>query len=143
MDPQTTNYLIAQLDECSFALPWSVIDTRNTTARPDASRPYVDFEIIAGGNPQFTTGSPGANLHQETGQITIAWKVPIRDEANQALAGQYAYALLKRFLYLGTRFDCDDRQVRLSEPLRMGDGQNEAGLWIETMAVSYKLFHVG
>lgn len=136
-------HLGTELDECGLALPWSVIDTRNTTARPDASRPYVDFEILPASADQFTTGSPGDNLHRETGQITISFKIPVGDTTNQNAAGSYANLLLRRFLYPGTRFDCDDRTVRLFSPLRMGFGEDDGGMWIETMAVSYEQYLAG
>lgn len=136
-------HLTSELDECGLALPWTVKDVRNTGENPDASAPWVDFEIIQGGTNQYTTGSPGSNLHQETGQITIAFNVPLGDTTNQALAGEYAYALMRRFLYTGTRFTSDGRTVRLFSPLRMGAGETDGGEWIETMAVSYEHFLVG
>lgn len=136
-------HLTTELDTCGLTLPWTITDTRNTLDNPDASAPWVDFEIISGGVPQFTTGAPGANLHQETGQITITFNVPLGDEANQDLAGHYANNLLRRFLYLGARFTCEGRDVRLHTPVRMGVGEDDGGMWIETMAVSYERYLVG
>lgn len=136
-------HLTAELAECGFMLPWTVKDTRNTVENPDASEPFVTFEIIPGAAEQYTTGAPGANLHQETGQIIVSFIVPLADATHQELAGEYAYALFKRFLYVGTRFDSDTRQVRLFSPVRMGVGETEGGDWIETLAVSYEHFLVG
>lgn len=139
-------HLTAELAECGFMLPWTVKDTRNTVENPDASEPFVTFEIIPGATTQFTTGAPGANLHQEQGQITVGWAVPLGDEANQQLAGEYAYALFKRMLSTSperNRFDCDGLIVRLFSPVRMGVGETEGGDWIETLAVSYEHFLVG
>lgn len=130
-------------NECGFASPWTVKDTRNTALVPDASAPYVDFEITAQPTDQYTTGAPGSNLHQEQGQIIIAWKVPFGDAANQLLAGTYAAALFNRFLYLGTRFTVGSMTCRLFSPVRLGYGEDDGGMWIETMAVSYELFHIG
>jgi len=138
-----STHIASELDECGLALPWTVKDTRNTGLDPDAGAPYVDFEITPQPTAQYTTGAPGANLHQEQGQIIIAFTVPFGDSANQLLAGQYAAALFQRFLYLGRRFTCGDRSVRLFLPVRLGYGENDGGMWIETMAVSYELFHVG
>lgn len=136
-------HLTSELDECGLALPWKVKDTRNTGLDPDASAPYVDFEITPQPTEQYTTGAPGSNLHQEQGQIILAFKVPFGDSANQVLAGTYADLLLKRFFYLGTRFTCDAREVRLFSPVRLGYGEDDGGMWIETMAVSYERFPVG
>lgn len=136
-------HLTSELDECGLALPWRVLDTRNTGLDPDASYPYVDFEITPQAVEQYTTGAPGSNFHQEQGQIVIAFKVPFGDVENQTLAGTYAAALLRRFLYLGTRFAVGDRTCRLLSPLRLGYGEDDGGMWIETMAVSYEIFHVG
>lgn len=143
-------YLKAELEECGFVLPWTVKDTQNTAARPDASVPYVDFEITSAGSPQFTTGAPGYNLHQETGQIIIAWKVPlggyVGDVNHQQLAGLYSSRLHNRCLSTlpdRNRFTCEDRQVRIHTPVRMGTGEDEGGMWVETMAVSYERFPIG
>lgn len=141
-------YLTSELDEVGLALPWRIIDTRNTGQDPDATTPYVDFEITPQPTVQYTTGAPGSNLHQEQGQIIIAFKVPFGDTIDvtnhQDLAGEHAYALFRRWLSSNyNRFICDSRQVRLFSPLRLGFGEDDGGMWIETMAVSYELFHVG
>lgn len=137
------DHLKAQLDECGLPTPtWLVLDTRNTRVRPGVRR-YIDFEILPSSNDQYTTGAPGSNLHRETGQITIRFKIPTGDEDGQEEAGRYGDLLMKRFLYLGARFDCDGRSVRLISPLRMGFGEDEDGLWVETMAVAYEQFLVG
>lgn len=141
-------YLTSELDEVGLALPWRIIDTRNTGQDPDATTPYVDFEITPQAADQYTTGAPGANLHREQGQIIIAFKVPFGDTVDatnhQDLAGEHAYALFRRWLSpTYNRFTCDSRQVRLFAPLRLGFGEDDGGMWIETMAVSYELFHVG
>lgn len=138
-----STHLASELDECGLALPWTVKDTRNTGTNPDASAPYVDFEITPQAVEQMTASAPGANDHREQGQIIIAFLVPVGDAANQLLAGQYAAALLQRFLYLGTRFTVGSRTARLFSPLRLGYGEDDGGMWTETMAVSYELFHVG
>lgn len=131
------------VDECSLVTPWTVKDTRNTGLNPDASAPYVDFEITPQSIDQYTTGAPGSNFHQEQGQIIISFKVPFGDAANQVIAGTYAAALLARFLYSGTRFSVGDRTCRLFSPMRLSYGEDDGGMWIETMAVSYEIFHVG
>lgn len=140
-------HLKSELDECGLALPWTVKDTRNTGGDPDTSAPYVDFEIIPTPVDQYTTGAPGSNYHQEQGQITIRWKIPFGGIVNgvdhQALAGTYANALLVRFLYAGTKFPVGSRTCRLFSPLRMGLGEDDGGMWIETMAVSYEQFLIG
>ena len=121
--------------------PWRVVDTRNTGINPDAGAPYIDFEIISGGEKQASWGAPRQNHQLETGQITINFNMPLGE--HQKAAGRYAWSLLEALRTDHCAFEAAGRTVTLFEPIRMGGGDKKGGLWSESMAIAYELYHVG
>ena len=111
-------HLTAELAECGFMLPWTVKDTRNTVENPDASEPFVTFEIIPGATTQFTTGAPGFNLFQENGQVTV--RVFCRIARNRNTAESYAATI--RNAFRARKFACGSATIRITDTAPMGGG---------------------
>ncbi|MGE3742306.1 MAG: hypothetical protein AB7I59_22680 [Geminicoccaceae bacterium] len=134
-------HLVTVAGIIGIAEPWRVVDTRNTGVNPDAGAPYIDFEIISGGEKQASWGAPRQNHQLETGQITINFNMPLGE--HQKTAGRYAWLLLEALRTDHCTFEAAGRTVTLFEPIRMGGGDKKGGLWSESMAVAYELYHVG
>ena len=118
--------------------PWRVVDTENTGIVPDAKDPYVDFEIISGGERQAGFGQP-RRQNLESGQITINFNMPL-GRYRQA-AGRFAWAMLEQLRADYSTLDAAGRTVTLFEPTRMGGGEKRGGLWTESMATGYEIYH--
>jgi hypothetical protein len=124
------------------AIPWTRKDTVNTAEDPDVATPYLDLEFFSAQERQYSFGAPGANLHHEPGQVTIKLHVPLGDAASQALAGGYANTIRQRFRM--KRFTMTDgQQIRITGTARMGDGYDEAGMWVESIGLAYETYNVG
>lgn len=114
-------------------------DTVNTTENPDASAGYLELEFPGGSEGQYTFGAPGSNLHMEDGQVTLRVCMPLglsRDTGEAA-----AEAL--RNLFRMDRFAAGSRTVRVVATAPMGGGQDEAGMWAESVALGYRVFNSG
>lgn len=126
-------------------IPWPIIDTLNTVENPDASTGYIEIEFPGGFEAQSSWGSPGNNLWQENGQVTIRVVTPLGvGEEGRDLAETYGAAIRSRFRKENRRFDVagTNQGVRIVTTAPMGGGHDEAGLWAESIALEYELHNV-
>ena len=135
----------AQLDAviaaASPAITWLRKDTTNTTQDPDVSSGYFDLEFPGGSEGQYTFGAPGSNLFREIGQVTIRVCAPLG--ANRDLAETYASQVRIGFRSQTYRsFAVGSRTCRITETAPMGDGEDDAGMWSESIALGYELFNI-
>jgi hypothetical protein len=117
-----------------------VKDLVNTKARPDASASFIALDF-PGGTPerQLTFGAPGANFHDETGQVTIlVCGKPGHDRDTCEAAAE---AL--RNLFRMDRFAARSRTVRITATAPMGGGEDDGGFWVESVALFYEVINVG
>ena len=122
-----------------YDVDWPIADLVNTTENPDAGEGFIALEFPGGSEDQFTTGSPGSNLFQEIGQVTIRVYAPRGLDRNTA----ETYAASLRTGFRARRFTCGDRTIRITSTAPMGDGVDEAGMWAESLALGYEIFNVG
>jgi hypothetical protein len=135
----------AKLDAILQANPsitWARIDTLNTGIRPDASTGYFELEFPGGGEQQYTFGAPGANLHREQGQVTLR-AVVHRNAGKTERDNAESYIETIRDAFRMARFAAGSRTVRITSTGAMGGGQDEAGMWAESIALSYEVFNTG
>lgn len=50
---------------------WVYVETVNGTARTDTGTKFITLEFAAGFERQISIGSPGSNLHRETGTVLV------------------------------------------------------------------------
>jgi hypothetical protein len=127
--------LAAHVATASITLP--IKDLVNTGEDPDASAGFIALEFLGGGEDQYTFGAPGNNLWRERGQVTVRVYAPLgrtRDTAEAA-----AEAL--RNLFRADRFAAGSRTVRILDTAPMGGGQDEGGLWAESVALGYQTYN--
>jgi hypothetical protein len=135
----------AKLDAILAANPsiaWAQIDTLNTGIRPDASTGYFELEFPGGSEQQYTFGAPGANLHREQGQVTLR-AVVHRNAGKTERDNAESYIETIRDAFRMARFAAGSRTVRITSTGAMGGGQDEAGMWAESIALSYEVFNTG
>lgn len=134
----------------SPAITWPVKDLLNTTDQPappaadaaSASQGWFEIEFPGAREAQFTFGAPGANFHQEQGQVTIRAVTRLRaGETIRDLAESYLATVRSRFR--GRRFAVGSLSCRITDTAPMGGGQDEAGMWVESLALGYEIFNVG
>lgn len=123
------------------SIPWLIKDTLNTNVNPDASAGYLELQFPGGAEAQYTFGAPSNNLHREVGQVTIRVVSPRGNAANRDLAETYAAAIRSAFRM--RRFAVGSRSVRITATAPMGDGEDEGGMWSESIALGYELYNVG
>lgn len=132
------------------AIPWPVRDLQNTTVQPAPAAADADpsaaghFEIEFPGSTeaQYTFGAPGANLHREQGQVTIRAVTRLRAGMTvRDLAEGYLATVRSRFRM--RRFAVGDLTCRITDTAPMGGGEDEAGMWVESLALGYEIFNVG
>lgn len=124
------------------AITWSQKDTVNTSQRPDASTGYFDFEFPGGGEAQASFGAPGSNLWDEEGQVTL--RAVVRRNAGTTERNKAeSYAALLRTAFRGRRFGSGTHKIEIVTTGSMGGGHDEAGMWVETVALGYRIFNVG
>lgn len=146
--------LAAVIAEASPSIAWSVKDTLNTDEMPApaaanaaaADQGYFEIEFIGGSEAQYTTGAPGANLHREHGQVTIRAVSRLR-------AGKTVRDLAETYLrqirtgFRARRFAAGAGPgagiIRITGTAPMGGGENEAGLWVESLGLTYETYNVG
>lgn len=121
----------------SIALP--IKDVVNTGVNPDASTAFLALEFPGGSEAQYTFGVPGSNLWREEGQVTL--RVYARLGRDRDTCEAAAEALRNRFR--GDRFAAGSRTVRILEVMPMGGGQDEGGLWVESVALGYQTYSTG
>lgn len=129
--------LAAHVDTASIELP--VVDIVNTGHNPDAAAGFIALEFPGGTEDQYTFGAPGSNLWRENGQVTIRIYTPLGRDRD---VGEAAAEAL-RDLFRNDRFAAGSRTVRIVTTAPMGGGQDEAGLWAESIALGYQTFNEG
>ena len=126
----------------SAAIPWPIKDTLNTSENPDVSTGYLELEFPGGSERQVTFGAPAANLHREEGQVTV--NICTRLGAGTTKRDQAeTYAAVIRTAFRMRRFAAGSRSVRITATAPMGGGHDEAGLWVESVALAYEIYNVG
>lgn len=116
------------------AITFPIKDLTNTTEDPDVTTGFIALEFPGGNEDQLTTGAPGDNIWRERGQVTVRVYAPLghlRDTAEAA-----AEAL--RNLFRADRFSAGSRVIRIVDAAPMGGGQDEGGLWAESVALGYR-----
>lgn len=117
----------------------AIKDTVNTTENPDASAGYLELEFPGGSEGQYTFGAPGSNLHMEDCQVTLRVCMPLGSSRDTGEAAAEAL----RNLFRMDRFAAGSRTVRITATAPMGGGQDEAGMWAESVALGYRVFNTG
>lgn len=124
------------------SIAWPHKDTLNTGVKPDASTGYFELEFPGGDESQFTFGAPGANDWQETGQITV--RAVLRQNAGKTERDKAeSYVETIRSAFRGRRIAIGSRAIRIRRTGAMGGGQDEGGMWVESIALEYQRFNVG
>lgn len=122
------------------SIAWATKDTLNTTENPDASAPYLELEFDGGSEEQGTFGAPASNLHDEFGQVRLNLYMPLG--AEQAQGEVYARALRNGFR--ARRFQTSEgRDVSIDAVAPMSGGEAVGGMWVETIALSYRTTNLG
>jgi hypothetical protein len=119
------------------AITLPIKDLVNTGDDPDAGAGFIALEFPGGNEDQYTFGAPGSNLWRERGQVTIRVYAPLGSSRDVGEAA--AEALRGRFR--ADRFSAGSRTIRILETAPMGGGQDEAGLWAESVALAYQIFN--
>ncbi len=124
------------------SITWPHKDTLNTGVKPDAGSGYFELEFPGGDESQFTFGAPGANDWQETGQITV--RAVLRQNAGKTERDKAeSYVETIRSAFRGRRIAIGARAIRIMRTGAMGGGQDEGGMWVESIALEYQRFNVG
>lgn len=143
--------LDAILLAASPAIDWRRKDVASTGEQPgppaadadDALAGWFEIEFIGGDESQFTSGSPGNNLHREVGQITLRAVTRLQaGETVRDLAGAYMAQLASSYRARRIALDAT-RRIRVVGLMPMGEGQDEAGDWVRSLGIRYELFNVG
>lgn len=132
----------------SPAITWPVKDLQNTTiqSEPPAAdatvQGWFEIEFMGASEAQYTFGAPGSNFHQEQGQVTVRVVTRLRaGSTTRDLAEGYLATVRARFR--GRRFAVGSLSCRITDTAPMGGGQDEAGMWVESLALGYEIFNVG
>lgn len=142
--------LAAVIAAASPSIAWPVKDTLNTSEMPAAAaanaaaadQGYFEIEYMGGSEAQYTTGAPGANLHREEGQVTIRAVSRLR-------AGKTVRDLAETYLrqirtgFRARRFAAGTGSIRITGTAPMGGGEDEAGMWVESLGLAYETYNVG
>jgi hypothetical protein len=128
-----------------YTTTFPIKDTDDTATQPGVPSAtelgFLELEF-PGGPPgrQYTTGAPGANLHNETGQITIRVITPLR--RNRDAAETVAAALSGKFLADRIPF-ITGHDIRIEGISPIGDGHDEGGNYVYSVLMAYQLYKVG
>lgn len=123
-------------------ITWAAIDTLNTGTKPDASTGYFEFEFPGGDEQQITTGAPGYNLFDESGQVTL--RAVVRQNAGLTERNKAeVYIETIRSSFRSARFAAGSRSVKITAASSMGGGETEAGMWAESIGLAYQTYNVG
>lgn len=118
----------------------SPLDLINTGEDPDAAAPgYIYLEFPGGSEAQYTTGAPGSNLFREQGQVTVKVATPLGSGRDTAEVD--AATLRNRFR--ADRFAAGSQSVKVMAVQPMGGGQDDSGMWVESIGLAYQIFNVG
>lgn len=115
---------------------WPIVDAVNTTDVVDASQGSVTLEFLGGSEEPYSFGQPGSNWFLESGQVTIKVMPPLgsdRDEAERILR------VLRDYLRGATLQISGGSQIRVDGIGMLGGGFDDAGMWIESLGVSYTM----
>lgn len=125
------------------AITWQQKDTVNTAEKPDTSAGYFDFEFPGGGEGQASFGAPGSNLWLEEGQVTL--RAVLRRNAGTTERNKAeSYMATLRAAFRGRRFGSGAaHKIEITSSASMGNGHDEAGMWVESIALGYRIFNVG
>lgn len=124
------------------SITWPHKDTLNTGVKPDASSGYFELEFPGGDEDQFTFGAPGSNDWREFGQITV--RAVVRQNAGKTERDKAeSYIEIIRQAFRGRRIPLGSRAIRILTTGAMGGGRDEAGMWVESIALGYQRFNVG
>ena len=122
------------------SISWAIKDTLNTNINPDASAGYLELEFPGGSEEQYTFGAPSANFHREQGQVTVRVVAPRGNATNRDLAETYAASIRSAFRM--RRFAVGSRSIRITSTAPMGGGEDEGGMWSESVALGYEVYNV-
>jgi hypothetical protein len=125
-----------------LGIGWPIRDLHNTGDNPDVSQGFVVLDFPGGSEDQYTFGAPGLNFWREQGQVTLYVKTRLgAGMTMRNLAESYAGALRSRFR--NDRFAAGNGTIRIASTAPMGGGHDEAGLWVEAVALGYETYNVG
>jgi len=125
-----------------LGIGWPIVDLHNAGENPDVSQGFVALDFPGGSEDQYTFGAPGLNFWREQGQVTLYVKTRLGAGMTvRNLAESYAGALRSRFR--NDRFVAGNGTVRIVSTAPMGGGHDEAGLWVEAVALGYETFNIG
>lgn len=130
---------------------WPIKDTLNTATQPappaagvgTALAGHLELEFLGGGEEQYTFGAGTSDLHREQGQVTVRVATRLRaGTTKRDLAESYARGIRNGFRK--RRFTTSTgREVRITAVAPMGGGFDEAGFWVESVALGYETFNLG
>ena len=132
------------------SISWPIKDTLNTSTQPNPAAAgvastaagYLELEFPGGAEAQYTFGAPAANFHREQGQVTVNVVTRLRTgTTNRDLAETYAASIRSAFRM--RRFAAGSRSIRITDTAPMGGGHDEAGMWVESVALGYEIYNVG
>ncbi len=124
------------------SITWPHKDTLNTGVKPDASTGYFELEFFGGDESQYTFGAPGANDWQEIGQVTV--RAVVRQNAGTTERNKAeSFMEIIRAAFRGRRITLGSRAIRIKSTAAMGSGQDEGGMWVESIALGYERFNTG
>lgn len=134
----------------SPAISWTVKDVDNTVEQPAppaagvaaSSAGWFELEFPGAVEGQYTFGSPGNNLHRETGQVTIRAVTRLRaGKTIRDLAEAYLDQIRRGFRM--RRFTSGSLAIRVTSTAPLGDGETEGGQWVVSLALAYSVFNRG
>ncbi|MDP2377784.1 phage tail terminator-like protein [Reyranella sp.] len=132
--------LAAIKTDVTYPIAWPIKDTTNTAENPDVSAPYLELEWAGGDERQGTFGAPGQNIHDEDGTIFVNLCMPLgRYQAQAEIYGRY----IRNGFRAAHLLTSEGRDVFITAASPLGGGENEAGLWVETIALAYETTNQG
>lgn len=131
-----------------YTTTWLVKDVDNTTEQPGVPSATVQGHLeleFPGGPPdrQYTFGAPGANLHDEQGQVTLRIVTKLRAGTTIRDAAE-VIAETMRTRFRNDRFDTSaGRTIRVTGVSPISEGFDEGGTYIVTVLFAYQIHNVG
>lgn len=134
----------------SPSIAWTRKDLDNTSEQPappaagvaSSAAGWFEIEFPGAAEGQYTFGSPGNNLHRETGQVTIRAVTRLRaGQTVRDLAETYLDRIRRGFRM--RRFTSGSLAIRVTSTAPMGDGETEGGQWVVSLALAYSVFNRG
>ena len=75
--------------------------------------------------------------------VVVTDGMPRRDYLQVRPFGRIEFVARIRTAFRMRRFAAEARSVRITSTAPMGGGHDEAGLWVESVALAYELYNVG